>query len=502
MDEIIPYKIPVGIQRDGSELEADGCIDGQWVRWSYGRAQKIGGYREIQNNLSGPIYGTGSANSGSTIFALCGSSAKLEQIALDYTGGAGSLINRTPASGFVSSANNVWQMDSIYNSVGTNQVALAHPGQNLDDIASRVETSVFYGEVGAAATFIATGSPDVSGGVVCLHPYIFTYGNDGIINWSVPNDPTDFAGAGSGSARIDGQKIIKGVPIRGGSRSPAGLFWSLESLRRVSFVGGATIFSQDFIGNTGLLSTRAVVEYNGLYFWPSTNKFEVYNGTVQEVPNKRNKDFFFENLNYNQRQKVWGMAVPKYNEIWWFWPDLDNTECNRYIIYNTLEQDWYDGILRRSDGIDNKILRWPLMLGNEANGLGSYSLFQHEQGNNAEFVDTGPNAIQSFVETSVMQKGIGAKYGDGEWMALDGFEPDFSQVGDMMITVTGKNTANGSDLAGPVRSFTSSDEYVSIREERRQMRLRFESNTQDGFYQSGQHWMHVSEGDKSFKGKK
>jgi hypothetical protein len=50
--------------------------------------------------------------------------------------------------------------------------------------------------------------------------------------------------------------------------------------------------------------------------------------------NDINLNYFYDNVNYTQRQKVWGTKVPRYNEIWWFWPKGDATECTDVLIYN------------------------------------------------------------------------------------------------------------------------------------------------------------------------
>jgi hypothetical protein len=42
-------------------------------------------------------------------------------------------------------------------------------------------------------------------------------------------------------------------------------------------------------------------------------------------------------LLHNQRQKVWATKVPRFGEIWWFYPKGDSEECNDAIIYNIRE---------------------------------------------------------------------------------------------------------------------------------------------------------------------
>jgi hypothetical protein len=56
----------------------------------------------------------------------------------------------------------------------------------------------------------------------------------------------------------------------------------------------------------------------------------------------------------------------------------------------------------------------------------------------------------------------------------------------MTIQVNGKTYANAPVVSSTPQAFTSSTEKIDFREQRRQMTLRFESNTVGGFYQMGQ----------------
>jgi len=335
-----------------------------------------------------------------------------------------------------------------------------------------------------------------------LHPYLFLYGENGLISWCAPNDPTNWSTSGAGSARIAGTKIIKGAPVRGGANAPAGLFWSLDSLYKVSFTGGSTIFRSDFVGGTSLLSTQAVVEYNGLYFFPSVDKFNVYNGTLQEVPNAFNKNYFFDGLNYEQRQKVWGCAMPRYNEIWWLYPRGSATECSHYVVYNIEKGVWYDGELSRSAGWVDTVFKRPLFFDPTPIPTGTtYRLWEHEYGKD-QVIGSEVNAIPSHFTTEVfanfaVDQSI-SKESDGAWVQVDGVEPDLSQVGDMSVQLVGRQTGDSPDVLGERKTFTQTQKFVSIDEQARQPRLRFESNTQGGFYESGILQLRLRPGDRSF----
>ena len=225
------------------------------------------------------------------------------------------------------------------------------------------------------ATF--NNNVSVSGGVVVLHPYVFVYGNDGLIKNCSAANSNDWVSADANEVNVATGKIVKGLPVRGGSNSPSGLFWSTDSLIRVSYapqtlgVAGTanfaapTFWRYDIISSqTSILSSSSVIEYDGIYYWCGVDRFLLYNGVVKEIPNNMNQNYFFDNLNYSQRQKVWALKVPRFGEIWWFYPRGDSTECNDVIIYNVRENCWYDAGQavgsRRSAGYFSQVLAFPV----------------------------------------------------------------------------------------------------------------------------------------------
>jgi hypothetical protein len=209
----------------------------------------------------------------------------------------------------------------------------------------------------------------VSGGVVSLHPYLFVYGNNGLIQNCSAGNTNDWVSADANAVNVASGKVVQGLPVRGGSNAPSGLFWSLDSLVRVSFIGGTGTPPQywryDIISSqSSILSSQSAIEYDGVYYWCGVDRFLLYNGVVKEIPNTMNQNYFFDNLNYDQRQKVWVTKVPRYGEIWWFYPRGDATECTDAIIYNVRENTWYDaGEARgaqRSAGYFSQVFAYPV----------------------------------------------------------------------------------------------------------------------------------------------
>jgi hypothetical protein len=279
--------------------------------------------------------------------------------------------------------------DSVTTTSGLPTITLAAanpkigPGQTITGagipagttVVSNVSTTVTMSQnASASATITATfnNNISVSGGVVSLHPYVFVYGDAGLIKNCSAGDPTDWVSADANEVNVATGKIVQGLPVRGGSNAPSGLFWSVDSLIRVSYIGGAgsppQFWRYDIISSqTSILSSQCAIEYDGIYYWIGVDRFLLYNGTVKEIPNDMNQNYFFDNLNYSQRQKVWATKVPRYGEIWWFYPRGNATECTDAIVFNVREQTWYDAGealgARRSAGYFSQVFAFPISAG-------------------------------------------------------------------------------------------------------------------------------------------
>ena len=305
------------------------------------------------------------------------------------TGSGFSIKVATINDGFTESDLNLWQFDSTFDSQGSgNQLLLAHPGINLAQIDQTTVTPVLAGNIAGTVLSPLTDTSgttptgdviEVSGGVVVLHPYVFVYGDNGLIKNCVAGDPFDWNGADANETNVASTKIVKGLPVRGGSNAPSGLFWAQDSLIRVSYtpttitvasVPQTFYWRYDIISSqTSILSSQCVIEYDGIYYWCGVDRFLLYNGVVKEIPNNFNQNYFFDNLNYDQRQKVWAQKVPRFGEIWWFFPSGNSTECNDAVIYNIRENCWYDagGALgaRRTAGYFSQVFKFPINAGQD-----------------------------------------------------------------------------------------------------------------------------------------
>jgi hypothetical protein len=493
----------------------------------------MGGYRRINDNVLGVVRQFYTQAQGGHVYTHVGHANGVERFTIDQDGNTSAPDDRTPL-GFTPNDNYNWTFDAMRDSTGSgNMLLFAHPAKSLLDISDATNYPVYYGDIYGTADLVTTGQ-SVSGGCVVLHPYLFTYGNNGTVAWSDAGDPTNFATGDAGDATIDSSKIIKGLTVRGGGQSPAGLFWSLSSLIRATYTGGADIFRFDTItSSTSVLATNSIIEYDGVFYWCALDRFSFYNGVVQDLPNVLNTNFFFDNLNYTYANKIFAFKVPRFGEIWWCFPKGDATECNHAVIYNVREQTWYDTPLPeggRSAGIYAQVFRSPLLAGVVANDLDAgdtriteASVIRETEAADERITDTGPTAykiwrheigtdaidggqiaaIQSYFETANLSM-LTNQEPRSTSIYISGVEPDFIQSGEMTLQVGGSINARSENVYGPIKPFpavatTPDEEVVKLKEQRRIMTLKFESNTIGGNYQMGVIVAHIGVGDDRYQ---
>lgn len=504
-----------GIQRDGTLLDGSAFhSDGRWVRWDRGRPRKIGGFSQITSTMDGVVRGLDAYPDDGEIHIRMGSQSYLQALSLNPTTGIATIVTDQTPVGFATSDDNLWTFAQMYDVTSTDVYSLAHAAPNAMEIAADTTAPLYYGDIRDNSTaFAAAPSSSVSGGVAAFHPYTFIYGSDGLVTWSVAGKPTDFTNTGSGTARITAKKVVKALPVRGGAgTSPAGLFWSLDSLVRATFSGGSTVFNFDTISDAiDIIAQNSVVEYNGNFYWIGLGRFLMFNGVVRELENVMNSNFFFDNLNWAYANKIFAHIVPQFREIWWHFPMGDSTEPNHAVIYNLRYDTWYDTPLPasgRAAACNVDTFRYPLMSGVDLDASDQSILWQHEYGVD-EISGGQTRAIRSYYTTGVLSAISPAEGGKpvNSTLRVTHVEPDFVQTGDMTLTLMGRAVAQGGTAETDPRTFVASpstpaQETIGFKDaEFRQMRAMFESNVAGGDYKAGKPLALVSTGSGTHLGK-
>lgn len=518
--KLFPLRGQPGIKKDGTDTEGQYWSDGIWTRFYRGLPRSMLGYNSMSEGYPGPSRGLLAQANGQGYLNIFSGSANNLNVGQFTMAGVGSSASDITPSGFAANANNVWQLDTFFNSNGGNSISIvAHAAPNLAAIDSSEAQPVYYGDVNGAVPLIPSvitgGSTpfEVDGGILALPPFLIAYGSFGLFAWSALNDPTNFPVANA--ANICSTKIVKGLAIRGGANSPSALLWSLDSVIQASFVGGTAIWDFNNLSDqSSILSSSSPVEMDGIYYWPGIDRFLVFNGVLRELPNEMNLDFFYKNLNFAQRQKVFGFKVPKWGEIVWCAPLFGATECNWMFVYNVREGTWYDTPLPtdgRSAAFFAQAWQYPVMgsaLGLPAMSGGgtAYPLWQHEFGVNqirGSIVDAIPSSIispsMSLVGGGLSGLGSPVAAPEDVWTELAYFEQDFDFGPSLNLSVLGRQYPQDQDTVLNTRTITklATMNSYDLQIQARYLRWKIESNVGGGFFNMGQPLMAFRPSDRS-----
>jgi hypothetical protein len=134
------------------------------------------------------------------------------------------------------------------------------------------------------------------------------------------------------------------------------LVWTDTALYSLQYLGAPIVWgSQLLADNISIISDRAWATASGVTYWMGDEKFYVYSGRTDTLSCDLRASIF-TNFNYNQTQQVFASTVEQFNEIWWFYCTADSDTIDRYVVYNYLENAWYDGTLARTAWIDNSVI--------------------------------------------------------------------------------------------------------------------------------------------------
>jgi hypothetical protein len=167
------------------------------------------------------------------------------------------------------------------------------------------------------------------------------------------------------------------------------LIFTAHDLHIMTYVGPPYAYGiVQIASGCGPISQRAPVAIGSTVIWPGARTFWQWAGSVVPIPCEV-EDWFYSLVNRAYVGRIFGSPNPPFAEMWWDWPDQDNTECNRYLGVNftgmttnqlgavVASRSWIIGTRNRTAAdpastADNPVLGGPL-------GSGG-SLFLHEYG--------------------------------------------------------------------------------------------------------------------------
>ena len=292
------------------------------------------------------------------------------------------------------------------------------------------------------------------------------------IRFSSQESLTDWASTATNTAgelRLgSGSEIVTAVETR-----QQILVYTDESLYAMQFLGPPFTFGVNLVSeNITTMGPLCAVAVEDNVFWMGQKEFYVYGGTVQRLPCTV-RDFVFDDINLNQREKIIAATNTSFSEVWWFYPSESSDTNDRYVVYNYEQQVWYYGAMARSFWMDRGIFDQPI-----AAGPNNY-LYSQETG----FDDDG-SALTAYIESSQIDIADGEQFSFIRRMIPDlTFRGSTAGSPSANITVKTRNFPGGNYLQStssavtksasvPVEQFT---DQVHLRLRGRSFAMRVES---------------------------
>ena len=220
-----------------------------------------------------------------------------------------------------------------------------------------------------------------------------------LIRFSDQNNPADWRPSTTNTAgdlRLGtGTEIIQAVETR-----QQILIFTDSSLHNMQFIGPPFIFGINLISdNVTLMSPNSAIAVEDNVYWMGQGGFYMYGGTVKQLACTI-QEHVFDDLNYEQIEKITSGVNSTYSEVWWFYPSADSEDLNRYAIYNYEQDIWYYGTLSRTAWLDRGASKYPIATTNEG------VMYYHEASLNDESV-VPPVPIESYIESAPIDLGDG-----------------------------------------------------------------------------------------------
>lgn len=232
------------------------------------------------------------------------------------------------------------------------------------------------------------------------------------------------------------------------------------SLHSMRFVGPPYTFGQQQVGsNIKLIGPNAVATTGSETYWMATNKFQMYDGRVQDLYCTV-LDYVFDNLTDQQAYKIAAGINREFSEVIWLLPMWGATENNFYVIFNYSDGSWYYGAfgdIGRTTWLDAFFETTPL-----ATAADGY-VYSHDDGA-VDGTEDPVIALDTWLEASVIEQGNG-----GDFMYLSRFIPDFDFTGSSIsapeLTVTFRSrkfpgSPFGTEVSGDIVKTASVDQYT------------------------------------------
>jgi len=363
-----------------------------------------------------------------------------------------------------------------------------------DVVANRKGSNIFYFDSDASvlptrATSVTT-SPINSNSIivspndrhlVCLGTNEFAVDatvsgtfNPMLVRWSDQDDRSNWVPSVSSTA---GEVVLTdGTEIIGAVRSKNAInIWTDNSLWLMEFAGPPFTFRFTQAGtNCGMVGPHAGIDFGGITYWMGYDNFHRFTGQVEDIPCTVRR-FIFDDINRNYYDKVFAGLNSEFNEIIWLYASGTNTECDKYVIYNPVDDYWVYGKMIFTTFADKEVFGNTITTGVTAAGNNIYN-------NEPVSVFTGSGeTLSSFVESGDFDIDDGNAI-----MFMNRIIPDYDlSGGKIKMKFTTKQYPESTESVTKEFDITNTTEKVNFRSRGRQAKVRVSCDSNNASWRWG-----------------
>lgn len=278
--------------------------------------------------------------------------------------------------------------------------------------------------------------------------------------------------------------IPTGSTCVGGGQGPLfGLIWTDIDVWMMQYVGQPIVFGFTRIGNgCGVLGPHAFDFIGGTAFWAGNSNFFFTSGAGVQVLPCTVWDYFFQQLDQNNKSKVRCASNAVFNEIFWFFPVVggngENTNYVKLHVNEGRENEWDFGVLSRTAWVDVTAVGYPL--GTDNQGF----VYQHETS-----ADAAGAAINAAFETGWFAISEGNDFAFVDWVIPDMIWTTYAQrglaSGTVLFTFYVVDYPGDTPRTYGPYSVTQATQFINVRFRGRLMRFRCESQDLGSFWSIG-----------------
>jgi hypothetical protein len=215
------------------------------------------------------------------------------------------------------------------------------------------------------------------------------------------------------------------------------LVWTDSAIYSMQYIGAPYVWGfQILMDNISVMSPNCMITVNNITYWMGRDRFYMYDGTVKTLPCTL-KQYLFEDINQDQSYQVFAGSNEGFNEVWWFYCSIDgnggtptnpNTQVDKYIVYNYLDNCWYYGSMARSAWYQTGIVQYPIAADYNSR------LLYHENGNDDQST-ASVQPIDAYIQSSDVDIGDGQNFGF-IWRLLPDVNFNSSTANQPSVTMT------------------------------------------------------------------